>query len=926
MPKLPDYTALSGASDVPRPSGITPSYSASGFTPTNFDSGAGQALEKAGAALGDYATKEQNKAGNLQQAQSEADFSISSGNLFKAAGQSRDYENAGGQFRADTTQELDRISQGIADPYQREMFVQKHRATIDAHGRTLDDHLWKQYAQDTIEKNNERFDQLARNGLTNPDPQYRADVVGNIKTIIQGEVQAGYITPAQGVARQRQFVEKYAESWIKTLPAEEARKMLEPFVTGAPKAEAKNPRSAGAVLGDQTGGPQTDQPGGSDQPATPGGTSTGGVIESAAKSAGVDPSLMRRFAKIESGGDPNAVSGSYKGLFQLSKAEFEKYGGGDIFNPADNANAAAKKIAAEGEEFRSVYGRAPTATDLYLIHQQGAAGYRAHVTNPDAPAWQNMLSTGEGKAKGEKWAKAAIWGNVPDQLKDQYGSVENITSAQFISLWDKKVGGSGQIADMVARPRTGTLADFISPDKIPALYEGATRQLLAERTAASTTRFDDVNRLIIDGKAGVSLLPPRDLIEKDPILNPDKKNALLKEYDAASKDVGTLNSVIARFQGAPGTFNPYDKDERQAVDKVYQMLGGKDQDPKKQTLALQAVVDKTATIPDSVALSIRGGLTSTDPVVVQRSLELSSNILTRSPNVFVGAAGKEDFEKAAITYRHYVDDLGMSGTDAAKKFIEQQTPEYQAKLTKIKSEDIAKIVKDKVSINDVRGAFDDSWIPFNDPNIGFSPGQRQSMFDTYVEQFKGHYAENGDVNLSKKLAGDDLKKTWGVTTVNGSKVVVPYPPEKSPRFSGLENAPEVIANQAIAAIKAETGNDVKREQLQFQPIPAVTATAFKSGQPTPYNVLWSDKNGVVHTLNPGRAFAPDAKQAVAEADAKRTAEFEAARTKEIATAQEIDVRAKQARSTVEAMQRPMRRVGEGRDVAIRSGLTLPGGP
>jgi hypothetical protein len=166
------------------------------------------------------------------------------------------------------------------------------------------------------------------------------------------------------------------------------------------------------------------------------------AIDKAASETGLDVNMLRQFAKIESGGNPNAVTGSYKGLFQMSKEEFEKYGGGNIFNEDDNARAAARKLAAESKRFFTAYGRPATAGDLYLVHQQGEAGYAAHLSNPTAPAWQNMLSTGEGKAKGAAWAKAAIWGNIPDQVKAQFpGGVETVSSAQFVAYWKGRVSG-----------------------------------------------------------------------------------------------------------------------------------------------------------------------------------------------------------------------------------------------------------------------------------------------------------------------------------------------------------------------------------------------------------------------------------------------------------------------------------------------------
>ena len=51
-----------------------------------------------------------------------------------------------------------------------------------------------------------------------------------------------------------------------------------------------------------------------------------------------------------------------------------------------------------------------------------------------------MYLTGEGQEKGEAWARKAIWGNVPSDLKSKLkGGVEALTSGQFIALWTERV-------------------------------------------------------------------------------------------------------------------------------------------------------------------------------------------------------------------------------------------------------------------------------------------------------------------------------------------------------------------------------------------------------------------------------------------------------------------------------------------------------
>jgi hypothetical protein len=158
------------------------------------------------------------------------------------------------------------------------------------------------------------------------------------------------------------------------------------------------------------------------------------------------PEALRAIAQIESGGDPNAVTGSYKGLYQLSEPEFQRYGGqGSIFDPAENSRIAALKIADEGNQLAKALGRPVTDAEVYLAHQQGVGGATAHLSNPDQPAWKSMAGTGEGRQKGDDWARRAIWGNIPDQYKAQFGSVDNVTSGQFADMWRQRYGrASGQ--------------------------------------------------------------------------------------------------------------------------------------------------------------------------------------------------------------------------------------------------------------------------------------------------------------------------------------------------------------------------------------------------------------------------------------------------------------------------------------------------
>jgi hypothetical protein len=162
-------------------------------------------------------------------------------------------------------------------------------------------------------------------------------------------------------------------------------------------------------------------------------------IKRASDAFGVDFGFMRTVAKIESDFNPKQRTGSYIGLYQLSKNEFAKYGSGEITSTRDNAIAAAYKFATEAVLFESDTHKKPSFSDLYLIHQQGWQGAAEHVSQPDRIAWKSMCATGEGREKGERWCKRAIWLNTLPTIKHIWKSVNNLTSGTFVAMWRERV-------------------------------------------------------------------------------------------------------------------------------------------------------------------------------------------------------------------------------------------------------------------------------------------------------------------------------------------------------------------------------------------------------------------------------------------------------------------------------------------------------
>ena len=162
-------------------------------------------------------------------------------------------------------------------------------------------------------------------------------------------------------------------------------------------------------------------------------------IEVAASLYGVDLAMMMSIAKVESDFNPRAKTGSYKGLFQLSDYEFDKYGDGSVWDARDNARAAAHMFLIHAEQFKWALGHYPDYAERYMVHQQGIQGAIEHYTHPDRVAWQSMCATDEGILKGERWCKRCIWGNLLPEWKRAFGNVDNISSVDFVRLWTGRI-------------------------------------------------------------------------------------------------------------------------------------------------------------------------------------------------------------------------------------------------------------------------------------------------------------------------------------------------------------------------------------------------------------------------------------------------------------------------------------------------------
>jgi hypothetical protein len=404
-----------------------------------------------------------------------------------------------------------------------------------------------------------------------------------------------------------------------------------------------------------------------------------------------------------------------------------------------------------------------------------------------------------------------------------------------------------------AASRFGALASMLARDDLEQMRIDAQREQGQATIKVSHDAFNAIRQTLTDATHRRVPLPVRETIENNPNLLPPEKSRALALHDSAAVEAAGLGRFMTRlWDDSAGPFNPADPDERKYADRAFVLLGG-------ETLALQTVVGRTRILPNSAAVQLRGAMISGDPTRVADALTISSNLYTANPNIFIGVGDQAEFENDAVAFRHYVDTRGMSADEAAKRIIRDRSPEHQAHVqARLKAEDVDRKLGRALNAGDLAGEFAEvSWAdPFDpfDPKVGFDPATRKELFDHYADEVKARYLETGDIALAKVQAADQLKRVWGVTRVNGSQTVMPYPPDRAPAYAGIDNAADHIAAHAVEMIKAGTGEEVDRSRIVLWPIPGVTATQYKSGRPPQYLLMWFDKKGDQQMLARGKAF------------------------------------------------------------------------
>lgn len=199
------------------------------------------------------------------------------------------------------------------------------------------------------------------------------------------------------------------------------------------------------------------------------------TIVSTANRYGIDPNYALATAKLESNFNPQAKSplSSATGLFQFIAPTWQRYGQGDILDPASNADAAMRMARDNVQFFRQRLGRDPNNAELYLLHQQGPAGAAALLANPQANAIDALTPAYRGN---RALAQQAVLNN---------GGRPTDTAGEFAARIMQRAAAAERYFTGTGAPAPGQQMPQIAPQAAALPQMQSTAQTVAQTPLAS---------------------------------------------------------------------------------------------------------------------------------------------------------------------------------------------------------------------------------------------------------------------------------------------------------------------------------------------------------------------------------------------------------------------------------------------------------
>lgn len=224
--------------------------------------------------------------------------------------------------------------------------------------------------------------------------------------------------------------------------------------------------------------------------------------------------------------------------------------------------------------------------------------------------------------------------------------------------------------------------------------------------------------------------------------------------------------------------DPTDKNNQEAADNYFEknLQSGFSLRDENSLNAVAELSSRTGIIPSQVKTIFNTGATSKDPEVVLPIAKMYGQIFDNNP------AAATDMPSSTMAYYTKVYELNRAGMPEDKAVetayrltYEQDDRTKQMIAAQVRDKDYMK-VRDKAAQANINNFY--TLGGFSSPGVDKPGINNREYLRDYQTLYDANFAETGgDVKLAQKMTDAQVKKTWGVTSVNGKEEIMKYAPE-----------------------------------------------------------------------------------------------------------------------------------------------------
>ncbi|EPC7542060.1 hypothetical protein ACR2Y1_000081 [Morganella morganii] len=224
--------------------------------------------------------------------------------------------------------------------------------------------------------------------------------------------------------------------------------------------------------------------------------------------------------------------------------------------------------------------------------------------------------------------------------------------------------------------------------------------------------------------------------------------------------------------------DPTDKNNQEAADNYFEknLQSGFSLRDENSLNAVAELSARTGIIPSQVKTIFNTGATSKDPEVVLPIAKMYGQIFDNNP------AAATDMPSSTMAYYTKVYELNRAGMPEDKAVetayrltYEQDDRTKQMIAAQVRDKDYMK-GRDKAAQANINSFY--TLGGFSSPGADKPGINNREYLRDYQTLYDANFAETGgDAKLAQKITDAQVKKTWGVTSVNGKEEIMKYAPE-----------------------------------------------------------------------------------------------------------------------------------------------------